>query len=160
MKKFLEEFKTFAMRGNVVDMAVGVIIGGAFGAIVTALIDNMIMPFIGLLTGGINFSQQFLILKAPEGVDVSTLTTMEKATEAGATVWGYGAFITAVINFLVIAIIVFAMVKLVTKVMSLKKKEEPAPTTKTCPFCCSEIDIKATRCPHCTSELPKEKAKK
>ena len=153
--KMAKEFKEFIMRGNVMDMAVGVIIGGAFGSIVTAFIDYLIMPFIGLLTGGIDFTQQFLILKAPEGVDVSTLTTMEKATEAGATVWGYGAFITAVINFLIMALVIFLMVKAVNKVMSLgKKKEEEAPTTKVCPFCCSEIDIKATKCPHCTSDQP------
>lgn len=158
MKKLFGEFKEFIMRGNVMDLAVAVIIGAAFQNIVNAFIDNLIMPFIGLLTGGIDFTQQFLILKAPEGVDTATLTTMEKATEAGATVWGYGAFITAVINFLIIALIVFLLVKAVNKVMSLgKKKVEEAPTTKTCPFCCSEIDIKATRCPHCTSELPEEK---
>ena len=153
----VEEFKEFINQGNVMDMAVGVIIGGAFGAIVTALIDNLIMPFVGLITGGIDFSQQFLILKTPEGVDPATLTTLQKANDAGATVWGYGAFITAVINFFIMAIVIFLMVKAVNKVMSLgKKKVEEAPTTKVCPFCCSEIDIKATRCPHCTSEQPEE----
>lgn len=154
--KMLKEFKEFIMRGNVMDMAVGVIIGGAFGAIVTALIDNLIMPFIGLITGGLDFTQQFLILKAPEGVDVSTLTTMEKATEAGATVWGYGAFITAVINFLIMALIVFLMVKLVNKLMSIgkKKEEEPEPTTKICPCCFTEIDIRAIKCPNCTADIP------
>ena len=157
MKKMMAEFKEFIMRGNVMDLAVGVIIGGAFGAIVTALIDNLIMPFVGLITGGIDFSQQFLILKTPEGVDPATLTTLQKANDAGATVWGYGAFITAVINFFIMAIVIFLMVKAVNKVMSLgKKKVEEAPTTKVCPFCCSEIDIKATRCPHCTSEQPEE----
>ena len=155
--KIVKEFKEFVMRGNVMDMAVGVIIGGAFGAIVTALIDNLIMPFVGLITGGIDFSQQFLILKTPEGVDPATLTTLQKANDAGATVWGYGAFITAVINFFIMAIVIFLMVKAVNKVMSLgKKKVEEAPTTKVCPFCCSEIDIKATRCPHCTSDQPEE----
>ena len=155
--KIVKEFKEFVMRGNVMDMAVGVIIGGAFGAIVTALIDNLIMRFVGLITGGIDFSQQFLILKTPEGVDPATLTTLQKANDAGATVWGYGAFITAVINFFIMAIVIFLMVKAVNKVMSLgKKKVEEAPTTKVCPFCCSEIDIKATRCPHCTSEQPEE----
>ena len=153
--KIVKEFKEFIMRGNVMDLAVGVIIGGAFGAIVTAFIDNMIMPFIGLLTGGMDFSQQFIVLKAPEGMSASDIKSIEQAKEVGANVWGYGAFITAIINFLIIALIVFLMVKAVNKASNFRKKEEEAePTTKVCPFCCSEIDIKATRCPHCTSELP------
>ena len=153
--KIVKEFKEFIMRGNVMDLAVGVIIGGAFGAIVTAFIDNMIMPFIGLLTGGMDFSQQFIVLKAPEGMSAADIKSIEQAKEVGANVWGYGAFITAVINFLIIALIVFLMVKAVNKASNFRKKEEEAePTTKVCPFCCSEIDIKATRCPHCTSELP------
>ncbi len=153
--KIVKEFKEFIMRGNVMDLAVGVIIGGAFGAIVTAFIDNMVMPFIGLLTGGMDFSQQFIVLKAPEGMSVSDIKSIEQAKEVGANVWGYGAFITAIINFLIIALIVFLMVKAVNKASNFRKKEEEAePTTKVCPFCCTEIDIKATRCPHCTSELP------
>ena len=153
--KIVKEFKEFIMRGNVMDLAVGVIIGGAFGAIVTAFIDNMIMPFIGLLTGGMDFSQQFIVLKAPEGMSAADIKSIEQAKEVGANVWGYGAFITAVINFLIIALIVFLMVKAVNKASNFRKKEEEAePTTKVCPFCCTEIDIKATRCPHCTSELP------
>ena len=153
--KIVKEFKEFIMRGNVMDLAVGVIIGGAFGAIVTAFIDNMVMPFIGLLTGGMDFSQQFIVLKAPEGMSASDIKSIEQAKEVGANVWGYGAFITAVINFLIIALVIFLIVKAVNKASNLRKKEEEAePTTKVCPFCCSEIDIKATRCPHCTSELP------
>ncbi len=153
--KIVKEFKEFIMRGNVMDLAVGVIIGGAFGAIVTAFIDNMIMPFIGLLTGGMDFSQQFIVLKAPEGMSASDIKSIEQAKEVGANVWGYGAFITAVINFLIIALVIFLIVKAVNKASNLRKKEEEAePTTKVCPFCCTEIDIKATRCPHCTSELP------
>ena len=153
--KIVKEFKEFIMRGNVMDLAVGVIIGGAFGAIVTAFIDNMIMPFIGLLTGGMDFSQQFIVLKAPEGMSASDIKSIEQAKEVGANVWGYGAFITAVINFLIIALVIFLIVKAVNKAANLRKKEEEAePTTKVCPFCCTEIDIKATRCPHCTSELP------
>ena len=152
---FVKEFKEFIMRGNVMDLAVGVIIGGAFGAIVTAFIDNMIMPFIGLLTGGMDFSQQFIVLKAPDGMEASQIKSIEQAKEVGANVWGYGAFITAVINFLIIALVIFLIVKAVNKAANLRKKEEEAePTTKVCPFCCTEIDIKATRCPHCTSELP------
>ena len=155
--KLVKEFKEFIMRGNVMDLAVGVIIGGAFGAIVTAFIDNMIMPFIGLLTGGMDFSQQFIVLKAPEGMSASDIKSIEQAKEVGANVWGYGAFITAVINFLIIALVIFLIVKAVNKASNLRKKEEEAePTTKVCPFCCTEIDIKATRCPHCTSELDKK----
>ncbi len=156
MKKFFSEFKSFIMRGNVVDLAVAVIVGGAFQAIVNSLINDLVMPFIGLITGGINFADQFLVLKVPEGVDVAGMSAAD-ATAAGATVWAYGAFITAVINFIVMAFVIFLLVKAINKAQSIgKKKEEEAPTTKDCPFCCSEIDIKATRCPHCTSELPQE----
>lgn len=158
MKKFFKEFKDFVMRGNVVDLAVAVIIGGAFQAIVNSLINDLVMPFIGLITGGINFAEQFIVLKVPEGVDLTGVATAADATALGATVWAYGAFITAVINFIVMALVIFLLVKLINKAQSIGKKEEEeeAPTTKKCPFCCSEIDIEATRCPHCTSELPEE----
>lgn len=157
MKKFFSEFKNFVMRGNVVDLAVAVIIGGAFQAIVTSFIDDLVMPFIGFVTGGINFADQFLILKAPEGLNVETLKTIEQAKEAGATVWAYGSFITAVINFVIMALVIFMMVKAINKAQTIgRKPEEEVVTTKECPFCCSEIDIKATRCPHCTSQLPEE----
>ena len=157
MKKFFGEFKTFIMRGNVMDLAVGVIIGGAFQAIVTSLINDLIMPFIGLLTGGANFNEQFLILKLPEGVDAATVT-YANAGELGVSIWGYGAFITAVINFLIMALVVFLMVKAINKATSLKKKEEPeaARTTKKCPHCCEEVNINATKCPHCTGDIPAE----
>lgn len=137
MKKFFYEFKTFIMRGNVLDLAVGVIIGAAFQAIVTSLTNDIISPILGIF-GGMNFDNL--------SIDIN-----------GATL-AYGKFITAVINFLIMAFIIFLIVKLVNKVMSFgkKKKTEESPTIKTCPFCMSEIDIKATRCPHCTSELPTE----
>ena len=133
--KIVKEFKEFVMRGNVMDLAVGVIIGGAFGAIVTSLTDDIISPVLGIF-GGMDFS------------DLSFEVN-------GANIM-YGKFITAIINFLIMALIIFLMVKGINKIMSLgkKKEEEAAPTTKVCPFCCTEIDIKATRCPHCTSELP------
>ena len=160
MKKpaWINEFKTFIMRGNVIDLAVGVIVGGAFQSIVTSVINDLVMPFIGLLTGDVNFVDQFVILRAPEGIDKATLTTLEAAKAAGATTFNYGAFITALINFLIMAFVIFMLVKLINKVTALGKKkeemiEEVAPTTKKCPFCCSEIDINATRCPHCTSVL-------
>ena len=159
MKKFFGEFKTFIMRGNVMDLAVGVIIGAAFQAIVTAFINDLIMPFIGLLTGGINFNEQFIILKLPEGVEASQVT-YANAAELGATIWGYGAFITAVINFLIMALVVFLLVKAINKASTIgKKKEEEkeeAPTTKKCPHCCEEVNINATKCPHCTGDIPAE----
>jgi large conductance mechanosensitive channel len=138
MKSFMKEFKEFAMRGNVMDMAIGVIIGSAFGAIITALVDNIITPIIGALCGGQNFAKL--------------------AITVGEAKIGYGAFIQAVIDFLIVAFVLFLMLKAVNKAMSVAKKpeEEAAPTTKICPFCKSEIDIEATRCPHCTSEQPAE----
>ena len=135
MKKFFSEFKTFIMKGNVLDLAVAVIIGAAFQNIVTSLTDNIISPIIGLFTK-MNFDQ----LK---------LTIPNTAIEIK-----YGAFITAVINFLIMAFVIFLLVKAINKVMTIgKKKEEEKKTTKKCDFCKSEINIEATRCPHCTSEL-------
>ncbi len=139
MKKFIEEFKAFISRGNVMDMAVGVIIGGAFTSIVNSLVNDIINPILGVF-GGLNFSDYALKL-------------------SGDATLNYGNFITAVINFLIMALIIFSIVKLMntmTTKMTKKKEEEPAPaepTTKVCPFCKSEIAIEATRCPHCTSEL-------
>ncbi len=163
MKKFFSEFKDFVMRGNVVDLAVAVIVGGAFQAIVNSLINDLVMPFIGLITGGINFADQFIVLKLPEGVDataVEAANTAADATALGATVWAYGSFITAVINFIVMAFVIFLLVKLINKAQSVGKKkeeaEEAAPATKKCPYCCTEIDIEGTRCPHCTSQLEVE----
>lgn len=137
MKKFFGEFKAFIMRGNVLDLAVGVIIGAAFQAIVTSLTSDIISPILGLF-GGMNFDQYALTIG-----DVSI---------------GYGKFLTAVINFIIMAFVIFLIVKLVNKIMAIgKKPEEPAePTTKICPFCQSEISIKATKCPHCTSDIPAE----
>ena len=159
MKKFAGEFKEFIMRGNVMDMAVGVIIGGAFQAIVTSLINDLLMPFIGLLTGGGNFNQAFVILKLPEGVDAATVT-YENASELGVSIWGYGAFISAVINFLIMALVIFFLVKAINKIANARKKEEPEaePTTKKCPHCCEEVNINATKCPHCTGDIPAEDA--
>lgn len=159
MKKIAGEFKEFIMRGNVMDMAVGVIIGGAFQAIVNALINDLIMPLIGLITGGINFTELFVILKLPEGVDAS-MVTYGNASELGVSIWGYGSFITAVINFLIMALIVFLIVKGINKLSKIgKKKEEEKeeePTTKTCPHCFEEVNIKATKCPHCTGDISEE----
>lgn len=138
MKAFIKEFKEFISRGNVVDMAVGVIIGGAFTAIVTSLVNDILMPVLSLLTGGLDFTSLCIVLG--EGENPATLN--------------YGSFIAAVINFLLIAIVIFLLVKMINKLSRKKKAEEPAPVmTKTCPFCKEEIAIEATRCPHCTSEL-------
>lgn len=150
MKKMLKEFKAFAMRGNVLDMAVGVIIAGAFGKIVTSLVNDIFMPFIGLLTGGTNVSKMFFLLgKAPEGVEI---TSLEQATELGIATMNYGVFIQTIIDFILVALCIFFVVKLFNK-MAPKKPAAPAKDPRKCPYCFSVIDDKATRCPHCTSEL-------
>ncbi len=153
MKKFFAEFKEFISRGSVMDLAVGVVIGAAFQGIIKSLVDDVIMPFISLITGGIDFSNWYIVLGAiPEGVE-NNLTALK---EAGVATFSYGNFISAIIYFLILAFVVFLLVKVIAKVKDLapKKEEVPAePTTKKCPFCCTEIDLKATRCPHCTSEL-------
>ena len=141
-----------------VDLAVGVIIGGAFQKIVTSVVNDLIMPWVGLITGGVNFAEQFVILKVPEGV-TDPITSIEVAKELGVTTFNYGAFITAVIDFIIMAFVIFLLVKGINKLSNFRKKEEEAPaspTTKICPFCKSEIAIEATRCAHCTSELPEE----
>ena len=146
-----KEFKEFAMRGNVVDMAVGIIIGGAFGTIVKSLVSDVIMPPIGLLLGGVDFSELFLILK--EGAKAGPYATLAAAQAAGAVTISYGLFINAVISFLIVAFAVFLLIKGLNKLQHEKEAPPAEVTTKACPFCFSSIDIKATRCPHCTSEL-------
>ena len=150
-KGFMAEFKKFIMRGNVIDLAVGVIVGGAFQAIVKSLVDDIVMPVIGLITKGIDFSNWFVALDGGE------YATLADAQAAGAAVLTYGNFISAILNFLIMAFVVFLLVKGINTVADkTKKKEEEAPadpTTKECPFCKSEIAIEATRCPHCTSQL-------
>ncbi len=146
----LEEFKKFAMRGNVVDMAVGIIIGGAFGTIVKSLVADVIMPPIGLLLGGVDFSDLFLTLK--DGAAAGPYATLAAAQEAGAVTISYGLFANSVISFLIVAFAVFLLIRGINK---LQAEEEPAaePDEKDCPFCLTSIAIKATRCPNCTSEL-------
>ena len=141
----VKEFKEFIMRGNVMDMAVGVIVGGAFGAIVNSLVNDVVMPVISLATGKIDFSNLFVALDGGEYANLAA------AQEAGASVFAYGSFIQAVIEFLIIALCIFLVVKGVNKL----RRPEPAaaPTTKVCPFCKNEIPIEATRCGFCTSEL-------
>lgn len=149
MKKMIEDFKTFILRGNVIDMAVGIIIGVAFGAIVTSLVNDIVMPPIGFLLGNIDFSNLFLNMS---GTDYASLS---EARAAGAPVIAYGAFINTIINFLIIALVVFLMIRVVNNLVKIGKKNEAAaaPVTKECPFCFSSIAIKATRCSHCTSQL-------
>jgi large conductance mechanosensitive channel len=147
----LKEFREFAMRGNVVDMAVGIIIGGAFGTIVKSLVADVLMPPIGLLLGGVNVTDFFVVLK--QGATAGPYAVLADAKAAGAVTLDYGLFINAVISFLIVAFAVFLLIKSINKM----KREEvvvPAePTTKDCPKCFSAIPLKATRCPNCTSDI-------
>ena len=143
-----KEFKDFAVKGNAVDMAVGIIIGAAFGAIVKSLVDDVIMPPIGLLLGNMDFKDLFIVLK--EGTTVGPYLSLAQAKAAAAVTLNYGMFLNMVVSFLIVAFAVFLLVKAVNK---LKKQEEAAPDKKDCPYCLSAIPIKATRCAHCTSEV-------
>lgn len=151
MKKFFGEFKEFIAKGNVIDLAVGVIIGGAFQSIVKNLVENMITPVISLLTKQVSFTDMFIAL------DGNEYATLAAAQEAGAATLNYGLFIQAVIDFLITAFVIFLLVKGINKIRNMGKKEElaveEAPSVRVCPFCKSEIAVDATRCPHCTSEI-------
>jgi large conductance mechanosensitive channel len=148
----LKEFKEFAMRGNVVDMAVGIIIGAAFGTIVNSLVNDVIMPPIGLLLGNIDFSNLFVVLK--EGAKAAApYESLAAAKAAGATTINYGVFINTIITFLIVAFAVFLMIRSINKLKRQEVAPPPVPTTKECNYCFSIIPIKATRCPNCTSEL-------
>ena len=150
MKKVWNEFKEFAVKGNAVDLAVGVIVGAAFTGIISSLVKDVIMPPISLLTGGLDFSNKFVILRAAK--DGSTaFNTPADAAKAGAITWNYGNFITLVINFLVVAGAVFLLVRAINKLRQPAAEKEP--DKKDCPACAMKIPFKATRCPHCTSEL-------
>ena len=140
-----KEFKEFAMKGNVMDMAVGIIIGAAFGKIITSFVNDVLMPPIGLLLGKVDFSKLFISLSA------QSYATLEEAKKAGVVTINYGSFLNTVIDFLIVAFVIFMMIRQINR---LKKQPEPAvPNTKDCPHCLSVIPVKATRCPHCTSEL-------
>jgi len=150
-----KEFKEFAMRGNVIDMAVGIVIGAAFVTIVKSLVSDIIMPPIGLLLGKVDFANLFAVLKQGEAV-AGPYASLVDAQTAGAVTINYGVFINTLISFIVIAFAIFMVIRSMNRI---KKKEEapPAePTTKDCPYCLTSIPIKATRCPHCTSELVAE----
>ena len=144
-----KEFKEFAIKGNAVDLAVGVIIGAAFGSIVVSLVKDILMPPISVLTGGLDFSNKFMILKDAPGGGV--FATPVEAVKAGAITWNYGNFFTLIINFLIVALCIFLLVR------ALNRMKRPAanmpPVSKDCPHCLMTIPIKATRCPHCTSEI-------
>jgi large conductance mechanosensitive channel len=149
MKKMLAEFKAFALKGSVIDLAIAVVIGGAFGRIISSLVTDIVMPLLGLLRPG-NFSGLFVTLR--EGATAGPYPSLAAAAEAGAVTMNIGVFIDTVIMFVLIAIALFFVVKALNA--TKKKQEAPAPTTIKCPFCLSDVPIAATRCPHCTSQLP------
>ncbi len=144
----IKEFKEFVMRGNVLDLAVGIIIGAAFTAVVTSLVNDVIMPPIGMLLGGVDFSNLFINLSGTEYESLSA------AQEAGAATINYGLFIMAIINFLIVALVLFLIIRQVNRLRAGEEEEAPAePTTKECPYCRLDVALEASRCPHCTSEL-------
>lgn len=144
----IKEFKEFVMRGNVLDLAIGIIIGAAFSAVITSFVNDILMPPIGMVLGGVDFSNLFISL---DGVDYESLAV---AQEAGAATINYGLFIMAVIDFLIVALVLFLIIRQVNRLRATEEEEAPAePTTRECPYCRSEIAIEASRCPQCTSEL-------
>ncbi len=154
IKSFIKEFKEFAIKGNVIDMAVGIIIGGAFSPIVNSLVKDIIMPPIGYILGNVDFSNLYLSI-TPSKVHYATLA---EAQEAGIVTINYGVFFNTLISFLIVSFAVFLLVKTINKLKYDKKneaaiQEEQTPTTKECPYCCSSINIKAVKCPFCSSDL-------
>lgn len=148
----LNDFKTFIMRGNVLDMAVGVIIGASFGAIAKSLVDDVIMPPIGLLLGNVDFSNLFVVLK--DGASAAPpYATLAAAKAAGAVTLNVGLFINTVISFLIVAFAVFMLIRAVSRLRRQEEAPAATPASKTCTYCCSDIPLKATRCPHCTSAV-------
>jgi large conductance mechanosensitive channel len=147
----LKEFKEFAMRGNVVDMAVGIVIGVAFGGIIKSLVADVLMPPIGILLGGVDFSNLFMVIK--EGTAAGPFATVAAAKEAGAVTLNYGLFVNTIVNFLIIAFAIFFVVRGITRLQKEEEAPPAEPTTKECPLCLATIPIKATRCGHCTSEV-------
>ena len=143
----MKEFKAFAMRGSVIDLAVGVIIGAAFGKIISSLVADIIMPPIGWLLGGVDFNNMFIVLSG------GSYATLADAQAAGAVTINYGVFLNTVIDFIIVAIVLFLLLRPINKLTTKPEPAAAAPATKECPYCCSAIAIKATRCPNCTSEL-------
>src|SRR5829696_4426634 len=146
---FVKEFRDFIARGNVIDLAVGIVIGAAFTKIVTSLVEGMLMPIVGLFTGRIDFASHFYVLDKSKGLPVS----LAEAKAAGVPVIAYGQFINDIISFIIVAFVIFLIVKRVNRLWSAEPADSDEPTTKNCPFCVSAIPIKATRCPQCTSEM-------
>jgi len=144
-----KEFREFAVKGNVVDMAVGIIIGAAFGTIVKSLVSDIIMPPIGLLTGGLDFSSRFVVLR--EGSTAAPYPSLDAAQEAGAVVLRWGQFLNTAVSLMLVAMVLFFLVRWINRLR--RPETEPAPTTRACPFCRSHIDEEASRCPQCTSEV-------
>ncbi len=151
--KMMTEFKEFIMKGDILAMAVGIIIGIAFGAVIKSAVDDVLMPPIGLALGGADFTDSYFVLKSGEvdGNKTATFDTLQEAKDAGAVTLRWGLFVNALINFLIIGLVLFFIVKAAAKFQ--RKKEEAAPTTKACPHCDTQISLKATKCPNCTSKL-------
>jgi large conductance mechanosensitive channel len=147
----LKEFKEFAIRGSVIDMAIGIIIGSSFGAIVSSIVNDIIMPPIGILLSDVNFSDLFIVLK--EGTNPKPYVSLAAAQEVGAVTLNYGVFLNTVISFIIVAFVVFLLVRSVNKLRREEEAPPAEPTTKECIYCCTDIPIKAGRCPNCTSEL-------
>jgi len=147
----IKEFKKFAMRGNVLDMAVGIIIGAAFGTIVKTLVDDVLMPPLGLMIGNVDFSNLFIVLK--EGTTAGPYESLSSAKNAGAVILSYGLFLNTIINFIIVAFAVFMLIKGFNAATKKEEIKDAAPTTKHCTYCDSVIPLKATRCPNCTSQL-------
>ena len=148
-----KEFREFAVRGSVVDLAVGLILGASFGTVVKSVVDDLMMPPLGLVTGGMDFADQFALLK--RGVPPGPYLSLEQAKAAGAVTLNYGVFINNVVSFLLVAFAVFVLVRAVNRLRRDEAESPSSPTSKNCPFCVTEIPAAAVRCPHCTSELPK-----
>jgi len=146
-----KEFKEFAMRGNVVDMAVGIVIGAAFGTIISSFVSDIIMPPIGMLLGNVDFSTLFVVLK--EGKVAGPYASLAAAKAAGAVTINYGVFVNTIISFIIIAFSVFLVIRNINKLQRQKEAPQEVPTTKECPYCLSVVPVKAIRCAHCTSEL-------
>ena len=148
----LEEYKKFAIRGNVIDMAVGIIIGAAFSTVVQSLVNDVLTPPLGLLTGGADFSNLFFVLK--EGTPEAPYATLQAARDAGAVTINAGAFLNAMISFLIVSFAVFLLVRYINLLREPDKGPAPPATVKKCPYCVADVPVQATRCPHCTSDLP------